>query len=195
MLGVYDVYHGNLDNALRHSAQIPVNDPLQLVPAMALVTEHLGFGLTASLSFEHPYTFARRLSTLDHLTKGRAGWNIVTSYLESGARNIGLKAQTAHDDRYDFADEYLEVVYKLLEGSWEDDAVLRDRERRIFSDPRRFAPSAMRGAFSTCPACISPNPRPSVRRCFTRLAHPVAVSGSPARMPNASLSPPPPSPC
>jgi alkanesulfonate monooxygenase SsuD/methylene tetrahydromethanopterin reductase-like flavin-dependent oxidoreductase (luciferase family) len=84
VLGVY-VYRGNLDAALRNSTQIPVNDPLQLVPAMALVTKHLGFGLTASLSFEHPYTFARRLSTLDHLTKGRAGWNIVTSYLDSGA--------------------------------------------------------------------------------------------------------------
>jgi long-chain alkane monooxygenase len=101
VLGVYDVYRGNLDAALRQSAQIPVNDPLQLVPAMALVTEHLGFGLTASLSFEHPYTFARRLSTLDHLTKGRAGWNIVTSYLDSGAKNIGLVGQGLHDDRYD----------------------------------------------------------------------------------------------
>src|SRR5262249_1041774 len=103
VLGVYDVYKGDLTAALTHSAQIPVNDPLQLVPAMALVTEHLGFGLTASLSFEHPYTFARRLSTLDHLTKGRAGWNIVTSYLDSGARNIGLGGQSAHDDRYDVA--------------------------------------------------------------------------------------------
>src|SRR5580698_9312893 len=69
VLGVYDVYRGNLDAALRHSTQIPVNDPLQLVPAMALVTKNLGFGLTASLSFEHPYTFARRLSTLDHLSE------------------------------------------------------------------------------------------------------------------------------
>jgi hypothetical protein len=60
VLGVYDVFRGNLDAALRHSTQIPVNDPLQLVPAMALVTKNLGFGLTASLSFEHPYTFARR---------------------------------------------------------------------------------------------------------------------------------------
>jgi alkanesulfonate monooxygenase SsuD/methylene tetrahydromethanopterin reductase-like flavin-dependent oxidoreductase (luciferase family) len=130
VLGVYDVYRGNLDAALRHSTQIPVNDPLQLVPAMALVTEHLGFGLTASLSFEHPYPFARRLSTLDHLTKGRAGWNIVMSYLDSGAKNIGLVGQSAHDDRYDVADEYMEVCYKLWEGSWEDGAVVRDRERR-----------------------------------------------------------------
>jgi long-chain alkane monooxygenase len=84
VLGVYDVYRGDLETALRVSAQIPVNEPMLLVPAMALVTEHLGFGVTASISFEHPYTFARRVSTLDHLTKGRAGWNVVTSYLESG---------------------------------------------------------------------------------------------------------------
>lgn len=120
VLGVYDVLNGNGDAAIRQAAQVPVNDPLALITPMALVTEHLGFGLTASLSFEHPYPFARRLSTLDHLTKGRVGWNIVTSYLESGARNIGQKAQTDHDARYDYADEYLEVVYKLLEelGGW-----------------------------------------------------------------------------
>jgi len=96
VLGVYDVLHGSSDAAIRQATQVPVNDPLALVTPMALVTEHLGFGLTASLSFEHPYPFARRLSTLDHLTKGRVGWNIVTSYLESGARNIGQKALTDH---------------------------------------------------------------------------------------------------
>jgi alkanesulfonate monooxygenase SsuD/methylene tetrahydromethanopterin reductase-like flavin-dependent oxidoreductase (luciferase family) len=118
VLGVYDVFRGNFDAALRHSARIPVNDPLQLVPAMALVTERLGFGLAASLSFEHRYTFARRLSTLDHLTKGRAGWNIVTSYLDGGVKNIGLSGQTAHDDRYDVADEYLEVCFADPDKVW-----------------------------------------------------------------------------
>src|SRR5476649_1095297 len=138
VLGIYDVYNGNGNAAIRQAAQVPVNDPLSLIAPMALVTEHLGFGLTASLSFEHPYPFARRLSTLDHLTKGRVGWNIVTSYLESGAKNLGQKAQTEHDARYDYAEEYLEVCYKLWEGSWEEGAVLRDRERRIFSDPSKI---------------------------------------------------------
>ena len=138
VLGIYDVYNGNGDAAIRQATQVPVNDPLSLIAPMALVTEHLGFGLTASLSFEHPYPFARRLSTLDHLTKGRIGWNIVTSYLESGAKNLGQKAQTEHDARYDYAEEYLEVCYKLWEGSWEEGAVLRDRERRIFSDPSKI---------------------------------------------------------
>jgi FMN-dependent oxidoreductase (nitrilotriacetate monooxygenase family) len=127
---------------------------------MALVTKHLGFGLTASLSFEHPYTFARRLSTLDHLTKGRAGWNIVTSYLDSGAKNIGLVGQTAHDDRYDVADEYLEVCYKLWEGSWADDAVLRDRERRLFTDPQKVRPIGHRGRFFQVPGIHLSEPSP-----------------------------------
>jgi FMN-dependent oxidoreductase (nitrilotriacetate monooxygenase family) len=160
VLGVYDVYRGGLETALRVSAQIPVNDPMLLVPAMALVTEHLGFGVTASISFEHPYTFARRVSTLDHLTKGRAGWNIVTSYLESGARNIGLGGQSAHDDRYEVADEYMEVVYKLWEGSWTDDAVLRDRERRIFTDPGKVRPIRHEGRFYKVPGVHLSEPSP-----------------------------------
>ena len=160
VLGVYDVYRGNLDTALRASAQIPVNEPMLLVPAMALVTEHLGFGVTASISFEHPYTFARRVSTLDHLTKGRAGWNIVTSYLESGARNIGLGGQSAHDDRYEVADEYMEVVYKLWEGSWTDDAVLRDRDRRIFTDPSKVRPIGHDGRFYKVPGVHLSEPSP-----------------------------------
>ena len=160
VLGIYDVLNGNGDAAIRQATQVPVNDPLALITPMALVTEHLGFGLTASLSFEHPYPFARRLSTLDHLTKGRVGWNIVTSYLESGARNIGHQAQTDHDARYDYADEYLDVVYKLLEGSWEDGAVLRDRERGIFSDPQKIHPINHQGNFFTVPGIHLCEPSP-----------------------------------
>ena len=104
---------------------------------MAAVTENLGFGVTCNLSYEPPYPFARRMSTLDHLTEGRIGWNVVTGYLDSAARGAGKDKQTAHDDRYDVADEYMEVVYKLWEGSWEDDAALRDRARGIFADPAK----------------------------------------------------------
>lgn len=160
VLGIYDVYRGDGAAAIHHSTQVPVNDPLQLVPAMALVTRHLGFGLTASLSFEHPYPFARRLSTLDHLTKGRAGWNIVTSYLESGARNIGLATQADHDERYDVADEYLEVCYKLWEGSWEDGAVLRDRERGIFTDPTKVHEIRHEGRYFKVPGIHLCEPSP-----------------------------------
>ena len=135
IVGVYDVYKGGPDAVDRAAVQVPVNDPLLLVPAMAAVTKHLGFGVTANLTYEPPYLFARRMSTLDHLTKGRIGWNIVTGYLDSAARGMGLPKQLEHDERYDIADEYMEVVYKLWEGSWEDDAVLRDRERGIYADP------------------------------------------------------------
>jgi alkanesulfonate monooxygenase SsuD/methylene tetrahydromethanopterin reductase-like flavin-dependent oxidoreductase (luciferase family) len=113
VLGTYDVYGGNDIAALRQGAQIPVADPLLLVSAMAAVTEHLGFGITTGTGFEHPYPFARRLSTLDHLTKGRIGWNVVTGYLPSAARNFGADDQLDHDERYNQADEYLEVLYKL----------------------------------------------------------------------------------
>ncbi|MDI4234653.1 LLM class flavin-dependent oxidoreductase [Bradyrhizobium sp. Arg237L] len=140
VLGVYDVFGGGPDAALRNAAQTPVNDPLLLVPAMAAVTKHLGFGVTSNLSFEPPYTFARRMSTLDHLTEGRVGWNVVTGYLDSAARGAGKDKQTAHDDRYDVADEYMEVVYKLWEGCWEDDAAIRDRARSIFADPAKVHP-------------------------------------------------------
>jgi len=137
VMGVYDVYAGTPDAAIRHAIQVPVNDPLLIVPAMAAATKHLGFGITFSLTYEHPYPFARRMSTLDHLTKGRVGWNIVTGYLDSAARNLGLPRQLAHDARYDLADEYLDVVYKLWEHSWEADAVVRDRATGTYADPAK----------------------------------------------------------
>ena len=138
ILGVYDVYRGSPDPSIVNAVQIPVNDPLLLIPAMAYGTQHLGFGVTCNLTYEPPYTFARRISTLDHLTKGRIGWNIVTGYLDSAARGMGLPNQPEHDSRYDVAEEYMQVVYQLWEGSWQDDAVLRDREGRMFADPKRI---------------------------------------------------------
>ena len=137
VVGVYDVYRGSAEGALQDAAQVPVNDPFGAISAMAAVTQHVGFGVTAAVTFEHPYLLARRLSTLDHLTKGRVAWNVVSSYLDSAARNIGLDKQIPHDERYDLAEEYMQVIYKLWEGSWEEGAVLRDRERR-----RRPAPGA-----------------------------------------------------
>jgi alkanesulfonate monooxygenase len=137
VLGVYDVYGGSPDAALRHAVQVPVGDPLLLIPAMAAVTEHLGFGVTCTLSYEPPYTLARRMSTLDHLTRGRAGWNIVTGYLDSAATGMGLGVQVGHDQRYEIADEYMEVMYRLWEGSWENGAVRRDRAHGVFADPAK----------------------------------------------------------
>lgn len=160
VLGVYDVFGGSVDAALSTAAQVPVNDPLLLVPAMAAATEHLGFGVTASVSFEHPFPFARRMSTLDHLTGGRAGWNIVTSYLDSGARNLGRDAQVGHDDRYDIADEYMEVVYKLWEASWGDGAVVRDRAAGRYADPSRVRPIRHEGRHYSVPGIHLCEPSP-----------------------------------
>jgi FMN-dependent oxidoreductase (nitrilotriacetate monooxygenase family) len=137
VLGVYDVFGAGPDAALRHATQVPVNDPLLLVPAMAAVTRHLGFGVTVNLSYEPPFTFARRMSTLDHLTEGRIGWNVVTGYLDSAARAMGLAGQKAHDDRYAGAEDYIETVYKLWEGSWADDAVIADAPSGIFTLPAK----------------------------------------------------------
>ncbi|MQA56104.1 LLM class flavin-dependent oxidoreductase [Pseudomonas piscis] len=147
IVGVYDVYQDSVDVTLKESIQLPVNDPLLLVSAMAAVTRNLGFGLTANLTYEAPYLFARRLSTLDHLSRGRVGWNIVTGYLDSAAQAMGLKEQIEHDRRYDQADEYLEVLYKLWEGSWEDDAVVNDREQRIYARPDKVHKVEHQGEF------------------------------------------------
>jgi long-chain alkane monooxygenase len=146
VVGVYDVYEGGPGPSIVNAAQIPVNDPMMVVPAMAAVTTQIGFGVTANLTYEPPYLFARRLSTLDHLTRGRMGWNIVTGYLDSAARGMGLAVQPDHDGRYDVADEYMELVYQLWEASWEDGAVLRDKANRVFADPSKIRPETSGGA-------------------------------------------------
>ena len=137
VLGIYDVHGGNGDAAIRNAVQVPLIDPMLLVPAMAAATRHLGFGVTCNLAWESPALMARRFSTLDHLTKGRIGWNIVTGYLDSAARAMGLDRQMAHDDRYDLADEYMEILYRLWEESWAADAVKRDCAAGIYADPAR----------------------------------------------------------
>ncbi|MCO8168287.1 LLM class flavin-dependent oxidoreductase [Pseudomonas sp. 21LCFQ02] len=137
VVGVYDRFRNGPETALREGLQVPSNDPLLLIPAMAAVTRELGFGVTFSTTYEPPFAFARRMSTLDHLTKGRVGWNIVTSYLPNAARNFGLDQEVPHDHRYEIADEYLDVLYKLWEGSWDDDAVIQDREQRVYTDPAK----------------------------------------------------------
>jgi FMN-dependent oxidoreductase (nitrilotriacetate monooxygenase family) len=137
ILGVYDVLEGSAAPSLRASVQIPLLDPMALVPAMAHATTHVAFGVTCNLAYEPPYLFARRMATLDHLTGGRIGWNIVTGYLDSAARAMGMREQMAHDDRYDLAEEYMQVVYALWEGGWRDDAVVRDRIRKVYTEPGR----------------------------------------------------------
>jgi FMN-dependent oxidoreductase (nitrilotriacetate monooxygenase family) len=128
VLGVYDTYQQSKEPSIRDGLQFPVNDGALIIPAMASVTQHLSFAITVSTTYEPPFGNARRFSTLDHLTKGRVAWNVVTSYLPNAARNFGLKDMIKHDKRYEIADEFLEVSYKLWESSWEDGAVTEDSE-------------------------------------------------------------------
>ncbi|WP_431878188.1 LLM class flavin-dependent oxidoreductase [Amycolatopsis sacchari] len=160
VLGVYDVYGGSRDAAVADAAQFPVNDPTMAISAMASVTERLGFGVTISTTYEQPYALARRLTTLDHLTDGRVAWNIVTSYLDSAARNLGLDSQIPHDERYDIAEEYVEVCYKLWEGSWEDDAVVRDVGRGVYTDPAKVHDVGHKGKYFSVPGPFLCEPSP-----------------------------------
>ena len=145
--GCYDVYQHNIDVTLKESVQLPSHDPTTLVSAMASVTEHLGFGITVNLSYETPYQFARRMASLDHLTQGRLGWNIVTGYLDSAERLIGNQGLKAHDLRYEQADEFLQLCYQFWEGSWQNDAVKIDKQARIFTDPAKVKAIHHQGRF------------------------------------------------
>ena len=160
VLGTYDVYQGSRTAAVRQAAQVPVNDPVPSIAAMAAVTKRLGFAITISLTYEQPYSFARRMSTLDHLTNGRVAWNIVTSYLQSAAVNLGLSTQISHDERYNLAEEFMEVCYKLWEGSWEDNAVVRDRRNRLFTHPDRIHDINHHGKYYKVPGVHLCEPSP-----------------------------------
>jgi long-chain alkane monooxygenase len=132
--GLYPKWHGSWNVIMGKAVQFPNGDPMALVSALAAVTEHLSFVVTSSVLQHPPFSFARTASTLDHVTNGRFGWNIVTSFMENAALNVGLRMMTEHDERYRWADEYVEVAYKLWEHSWEDDALVVDREKGVYTD-------------------------------------------------------------
>lgn len=159
-LGYHDVFRGSGDAALRDAAQFPINDPTLLISGMAAVTKHLSFGVTCSATYEPPYMLARRFSTLDHLTAGRVGWNIVTSYSEAAARNLGKEQQLSPAERYDMADEYMDVVYKLWEGSFEEDAVVRDPASATYIDPSKVHAINHSGKHFTVPGFHLCEPSP-----------------------------------
>jgi len=146
-IGVYDVYGGSPDAAIRAGAQVPKHDPLMLVSAMAHVTRDLGFAITASTSHEIPAVLARRFSSLDHLTRGRIGWNVVTGFSDSGAKAVGRDGVIPHDERYDRAEEFLGITYQLWEQSWQDGAVIRNRASGAFADPAKVHRVQHQGPF------------------------------------------------
>jgi FMN-dependent oxidoreductase (nitrilotriacetate monooxygenase family) len=131
-LMVADAYGGTMASTLNH-AVAPKHDPVPLAVLVAQATARLGVVPTMSTSFYPPFLLARLCATVDHISKGRLGWNIVTSGEDRAAQNFGLDRLYEHDERYEMADEYLELVCRLWD-SWEPDAVVRDRERGVYAD-------------------------------------------------------------
>ena len=130
------MYQGSHDLYLKYAAATPKLDPATLVPYLAMATKHLGIVPTLSASEYPPFLLARMVNSLDHLTEGRVGWNIVTGSSDSGAQNYGTDKHIPHDDRYDRADEMTEIVTQLWE-SWDADAVVLDRQTPVFADGKK----------------------------------------------------------
>ena len=124
-------------NALKRSATVTSFDPLTLLPALAVVTEHLGLIATASTTYNEPYHVARKFASLDHISNGRAGWNVVTSANPREAMNFGREEHLEHGERYHRAREFFDVVTGLWD-SWADDAFIRDVETGIYFDPEKM---------------------------------------------------------
>jgi FMN-dependent oxidoreductase (nitrilotriacetate monooxygenase family) len=123
--------------ALKRSATVTSFDPLTLLPALAVVTEHLGLVATASTTYNEPYHVARKFASLDHISGGRAGWNVVTSGNPDEAMNFGLEEHVGHAARYRRAREFFDVVTGLWD-SWADDAFTRDMEAGVYFDPEKL---------------------------------------------------------
>jgi FMN-dependent oxidoreductase (nitrilotriacetate monooxygenase family) len=136
LFGLYDVHQGSFDAYVRRGGQISYLDPAVVLPVMAAVTRHLGLGATLSTSFHSAYHLARWLASLDVMSKGRVAWNVVTSATDLEARNAGLDQLPPRELRYDRADEVMEACFALW-NSWDDDALVLDKQAGIMSDPAK----------------------------------------------------------
>ncbi|ROQ40723.1 FMN-dependent oxidoreductase (nitrilotriacetate monooxygenase family) [Frondihabitans sp. PhB188] len=148
------------DTAIRMGDHIPAADPFAVVPAIFAVTKHLPVVVTASTIFEEPYANARRFATLDHISKGRIGWNVVTSAGAQAAADSFGRDLVPHDERYDRADDYLALSYRLFEGSWEADAVPKDRVSGTYADPAKVHSVRYDGPFFRSKGVFSVEPSP-----------------------------------
>lgn len=142
---ISDTYTGSLAPALRYAAQAPEHDPIPLLSFMAAVTEKIGLAATFSTSHHHPFYVARLWASLDHLTRGRVGWNVVTSLNQNQEANYGIERQPT-DLRYERAEEFVAVCKQLWE-SWDDDAVVMDAENAVFVDADKVRRIEFEGAF------------------------------------------------
>src|SRR5271155_737147 len=131
-LAMPGIYGGSVADAVKYGAR-PVKLDLSIVlGVLAQATSHIGLGATCSTTYYTPFHVARTFSTLDHLSGGRAAWNVVTSVNDSEAQNFGLETHLGHDARYDRAEEFLDATVGLWD-TWEDDAILHDRESGIYA--------------------------------------------------------------
>ncbi len=156
---VADSYKGSLETALRYAVQAPEHDPIPLLSFMAAATEKIGVSATFSTSNQHPFYAARLWATIDHLTGGRAGWNVVTSINRNQQANYGVERADT-ESRYEQAFEYMEVCRKLWD-SWDDDALVVDREAAIFADHTKVHRIEHEGRFfkSRGPLNVVPSPQ------------------------------------
>ncbi len=157
---VSESFGGTPEWYLRHGSTVPKSDPLPLMPLLAYVTKHVGVVATITTSFYPPYIAARLGATLDHLTHGRIGLNIVTAHNDLAAQNFGLERHYEHDLRYVMADEWMEVVNRLW-TSWEPDAIVADPETGVFADYTKVHPINFEGRFykSRGPLNTAPGPQ------------------------------------
>jgi FMN-dependent oxidoreductase (nitrilotriacetate monooxygenase family) len=158
-------YQGSHDVYLQYAASTPKLDPAALVPYLAQVTKHVGLIPTLSVTEYPPFLLARLVNTLDHLTEGRVGWNCVTSSNDGAAQNYGHQQQPPHDERYDLADEFTDLVTKLWDA-WEPDAVVLDRDAPMFADGKKVHPVYHEGKYFRCRGPLnaprSPQGRPPI---------------------------------
>ena len=158
----HGVYKGSTGPSVQYGASWPNHDPMPLVAAMAAATTRLGFGVTLSTTGTTPYLATRRISTLDYLTRGRIGWNIVTGFSKAEHDANGSGSALAHDERYDFADEFMEICYRLWD-SVPRDAVAMDPGRPLFADPERVRQVVFEGKYLRCKAVAPTLPGPHGR--------------------------------
>lgn len=138
VVGLYGDADADYSVYVTEGLQIPSNDPTVLLAALAVNTENIGLATTSNVFQNHPFNFARQISTLDHISNGRIAWNIVTGTQDNGSRNFGLPQLTDHAERYAWAEEYVDVTYKLWEGSWDDGALLQDKDGSRNADPAKI---------------------------------------------------------
>jgi FMN-dependent oxidoreductase (nitrilotriacetate monooxygenase family) len=170
---VPDAYQGSPDWYLRNGSAVPKADPMPLVPLLAQATNGLGLVATMTTAFYPPYLAARLAATLDHLTKGRVGLNLVTAHNDRSAQNYGLDRHYEHDLRYEMADEWMEVVNRLW-ASWQPGAVVADPESGVFADPTKVHPIHFEGRFYKSRGPLNTVPGPQGRPVICQ------AGGSPA---------------